>query len=252
MNLFMLLREYINTLHKFIGSSRPQIVIELFEEAGANHSPIPLETAKSWLKPEGKSHRKCRTQDYFPDGKLNEDRLINYLQSNIDTSWRKLQELFCPINKEGIVNVNTDKAEVFYWSLLNQFKNILKLPLFESDIRNATDGTFSSPEDATCEDTSSNIIDAENITEIVISQEYKMCYYCENWKGNTWDSSKTFNGTYGRCIKYGKDVLSKSQINCNEFLPNYGRIAKSTLTGNSYASVGSIFTKADKGGNKGI
>lgn len=241
----MTFRAYINAIHSITKLSQSKIVMNLFKEADAKND-VPMETAKSWLKPDGKGHRNCRIHDYFPDDRLNETRFIKFFQSRVNTSWKELQESFRPINDDGIIDVDTDKPDVFYWSLLNQFQKIHKLPLSEPDKSNDTDIESHYPENIINTDTSSDVLKETSITEIAIPQEYRLCLYCENWKGNAQDAYRNANGTFGRCTKYGKDILSTAGTSCIEFNPEYKRITKGTLLKNSHIDIGSTFVKFDK------
>jgi len=243
----MTLRSYINAINRIIKISQSKIVMELFKEAGAS-AYVLKETAKSWLKPDGKGHRNCRIHDYFPEDKLDETHFIKYLQIRVNTSWKALQEIFRSINDDGIIDVNTDNPDVFYWSLLNQFQKIYNLPLSEPDKSNDMDTKHHYQESIISTDTSPVVLNTTGITEIAIPQECKLCLYCENWKGNTHDSCQNATGTFGRCIKYSKDMLSTAGTDCIEFIPEYNRIAMNTLLRNTSIGIGSTFAMPDKKG----
>lgn len=238
----MTFRFYINAINNIIKTSPPQIVKALFKEAGFNEV-IPMETVKSWLK-QGNGHRNCRIHDYFPEDKLDETHFIKYLQKRVNTSWKELQEIFRPINNDGIIDVDTDNEDVFYWSLMNQFQKIHNLPLSEPDKSNDADIESHYRENIISTDTSPDVLNDTCITEIAIPQEYKLCFYCENWKGNAQDACQNVNGTFGRCTMYSKDMLS-TKTGCIEFSPEYKRITKNTLLKNSHSGIGSTFSNPD-------
>lgn len=129
----MTLRDYIRAIAStkiFIGG-QDQFLIDLFKNAGARID-VDRNTAKSWLKPEdSKGYRNCRIRDYFPEDMVDEPGFIKFISSRANTSWPKLQKAFHSISKDCIVNLNTDDPEIFYWSILNQFQKIHRLPLSE-------------------------------------------------------------------------------------------------------------------------
>lgn len=125
----MTLRDYIIAIENtqlFIGG-REQIVIELFKAAGVL-GKISKNTVKGWLT----GYRTCRIKDYFPENTVAEAGFIEFIRSRANTSWPKLQKEFHPLSEEDcIVNLHTNDPEIFYWSILNQFQKIHKLPLSE-------------------------------------------------------------------------------------------------------------------------
>lgn len=125
----MTFRDYIGCISKFIIGSQPNIVIALFKEAGAIKE-VEEDTAKSWLRL-NRSEQQCRIRDYFPKDKLDEKYFIKFISNRVNTSWKELQESFYSFNDDKIVDVDTDKQDLFYWSLLNQFQKIQGLPLSE-------------------------------------------------------------------------------------------------------------------------
>lgn len=129
----MTFRDYIGVIAGtkiFIGGQE-QFVIDLFKNAGAIIA-VEGDTAKSWLKPEdSKGYRNCRIRNYFPKDTVDETGFINFLSNRANTSWPKLQKEFHSISNDCIVNLDTDDSEIFYWSLLNQFQKIHRLPLSE-------------------------------------------------------------------------------------------------------------------------
>jgi hypothetical protein len=131
----MTLRDYIGAIVStkiFIGGQE-QLLVDLFKNAGAIID-VERDTAKSWRKPEkSNGHRNCsRIRKYFPKDTINEVGFIQFIRSRANTSWPKLQKAFHPLSeKDCIVNLHTNDPEIFYWSILNQFQKILRLPLLE-------------------------------------------------------------------------------------------------------------------------
>jgi len=146
----MMFGDYIRTLRKVITiDNQYQFVRDFFKNTGAtNATNIPDSTIKSWLSPHNsKRYRKCRIRYYFPDNeKLNGNGFMEFLSKRINTSWKELQEAFRSINNDGIVDLETNNQEVFYWSLLNQFQKIHELPLSENPTADALTASLSAPD----------------------------------------------------------------------------------------------------------
>lgn len=131
----MTFHDYIRTITgtKIFKGSQANVIIELFEKAGAAFD-VNEDTAKGWFKPKGsKGHRRgSRIRKYFPKETINEANFIEFIRSQANISWPKLQKAFHPLSEaDCIVNLHTNDPELFYWSILNQFKKILKFPLTE-------------------------------------------------------------------------------------------------------------------------
>lgn len=123
-------RDYITTISETINVKAVDFIIDLLTKSGAEI--FSSEAAISWLEPaKSKRHRNCQIKRYYnKDHPFNETGFIEYLKSQIRTSWKKVQEAFNIINDDDkIVDVNTNNEDLFYWSLLNQFQRIHKLPL---------------------------------------------------------------------------------------------------------------------------
>ncbi len=110
----------------FIGG-KGKFAAALFDAAGSEQKPVNHVTAKSWVS----GHRICKIYEHFPDDKVDEKGFIKFLSDRAHTSWPKLQEAFRPMadNENCVVNLKTKIPDEFYWSLLNQFQKIYKLPL---------------------------------------------------------------------------------------------------------------------------
>lgn len=213
----MTFRDYILSLKKYYNGAPEELIKDLFYAADA-HEDVKLETAENWIKPKGsKKLRKCRIKYYFPTENLDEIGFIAFLESQVNASWKELQETFRPINDDGIVDVCTDKPNIFYRSLLNQFRKIHNLPFSEPHTDMLIDDKPTSSE-----------VDSQNISsgaQLAIPQDCKICLFCENWKGNAREALKGTSGAYGRCIHLGKDMLSK-ELKCERFIEKWGLITK--------------------------
>ena len=130
----MILREFVDVLHnsKRFGTNKSSIVKNLFSAAGCY--ALPSESAvKSWLKPN--SDRNCQISRYFRDNSINETKFVNHFRRSTPSDvWRILQDLFrefklhTPDDFEFCIDLATENAVIFYWSVLNQFQRILHIP----------------------------------------------------------------------------------------------------------------------------
>ena len=132
----MILHDFIETLFKTgcFGRNKVKLVIALFSHADAAVY-ISESAAKSWLKKPGDTNgRSCRVATYFPENSVNEQKVIKYFKQHLKGTWKQLQNAFQKFEKENPsdldfrVDLRTENPEKFYWSLLNQFQRILRLP----------------------------------------------------------------------------------------------------------------------------
>lgn len=107
-----------------IKDSSPKIVIKLFDAA---RSPIDCSesAAKSWLN----GNRNCKTARYFPNGKLIDEKAVfKIFRDRPEQILKKLQQIFREgKDADSPIDVNTKNMDVFCWSLVNQFLDILGL-----------------------------------------------------------------------------------------------------------------------------
>lgn len=139
--------EYIEALFStgFFGKNQAKIVIGIFD-AAKSKAFVSDASARAWIN----GTRNCDIAKYFPDEAVNEAELIKYFSSRTKDiqSWKKLQDVFtlkqstCLEKGEFRVDCNTEDSEVFYWSLLNQFQKIFRLPESERATNNAPSGNL--------------------------------------------------------------------------------------------------------------
>ena len=130
----MTLREFVDVFQnsKRFGTNKSSIVKGLFRAAGC-YEPPSESAIKSWLKPN--SDRNCQVSRYFRDNSINETKLVSHFRNSTPSDiWRILQGLFrdfmlqTPDDLEFCIDLTTNNADVFYWSVLNQFQRILHIP----------------------------------------------------------------------------------------------------------------------------
>jgi len=120
----------------FVGS-QASLLVALFKASGSLIGEnISEQTAKSWIS----GTRQCKVKEHFPNESIHESEFIRYINRRTSgDGWKKLQEAFrarVALQSDGdcIINFNTEKQRVFYWSILNQFQKLLRLPLSEDPV----------------------------------------------------------------------------------------------------------------------
>jgi len=68
-------------------------------------------------------------------------------------------------------------------------------------------------------------VQCKNEYYFAVPQDCEICLCCKNWEGNVTDAYRSIQGVEGRCIKWNKTILSISGSNCENFYPDYGRVA---------------------------
>lgn len=218
----------------FGNTSMAQILIQLFQAAGAVND-FSEDTAKSWIN--GK--RNCKVSTYFPEGKLNNiTGAINFFRNRPESNLKKLQKLFRKIESDNPIDSKTGDMDIFCQSLVNQFLDLLKFKRLDMPDRTASSFNNASM----CDNTTSCDPDKEaprnriseadvfpqrksdTSAQISIPEEYHLCLYCKNWKGNIQDARCCEDGVYGKCLLYQKDILSSNKKICGNFNPACERI----------------------------
>ena len=127
----------------YFGASKDALITDLFKHAGNTHD-LSESTASKWRQ--GK--RNCKPKKYFPEETVEEMQFIDRLRSRTKApgAWRQVQQAFKDIeasndppscfnteiyDSPSCVNTETNDPDIFYWSLLNEFQRLFKLP--ESD-----------------------------------------------------------------------------------------------------------------------
>lgn len=181
--------EYIMPLRKsgISGDATYKILHNVFEQAGSAYD-FSDETAKKWLRGE----RQCKASKYFPTGQADTDSLFRYFRNRPDDKLCRLQQIFREagnLDTDSTIDVKTDDLNIFCWSLVNQFLDLLK---FERvDIPQPSG-------------------DTTDIGTKPFLHEHKCCLYCIHWKC-TASITEIFRGPLsGICHKYNGNRHSLS------------------------------------------
>ena len=162
-----------------------RIINDLFVEAGC---PMGLAepTVRKWFNGE----RNCDSRRYFPDQKIDSDKVFAFFKNRPTEKLQNLQKSFQEkIDAGDPIDVNTKDLDTFCWSLVNQFLDLLK---FERvDIPQPSG-------------------DTTDIGTKPFLHEHKCCLYCIHWKC-TASITEIFRGPLsGICHKYNGNRHSLS------------------------------------------
>lgn len=149
--------------------------------------------------------RNFKLSSYFDnDYQADKDGIVHYLQSKINTDWKKLQKDFNDIEDCDIVNLTTGDSDVFFESLCYQFFKIIGYAIpndfwdkNKSKYNTSFEETEKTIETERCSsianthksgNSSDEILrktnDNTSAAKIHINQEQKCCLFCRNWIGS--------------------------------------------------------------------
>ncbi len=185
---------------KFANLNQWEIILRLFEEAGVKKEAEPLEkTIRSWL--EGRRH--CNGSRYFPSKEIDNLKVFQFLRKIPDEKLRDIQKEFRQhVDSSSPIDVSTDNLDLFCWSLLNQFLDLLGF--LRVDIPDDFSPLGIKP------------------TKDVHPYD-KCCLYCVNWHGDKSTIGPNRIPTSGKCIIQQKNNLFvyKSRLSSAEICNHY-------------------------------
>lgn len=156
-------KDYIKAIQDsdIVGGSLESIMANLFSIAGCVVQPS-MEAIKSWLL--GK--RNCKSSNYFPNDTIKTEVVFRHFRNKPRDKLSNLQRIF---KEQGVlassspIDVKTTDLDIFCWSLVNQFLDLLKFD--RVDVPQPKDDTF-------------------NVREDIFPHNQKCCVYCIHWNGN--------------------------------------------------------------------
>lgn len=191
-----------------------KIVLDLFKQAGSIND-ISEAAAKSWLS----GNRNCKASTHFPSGEVNTVCLFHYFRNRPDGKLQQLQQTFQAgkeLDADSPIDRETDNMDVFCWSLVNQFLDLIgfqRIGIPHTDTPLET--SYSS------HSISSTDISAKrklSIRSTILPHADKFCcYYCKFWSGDRETIGAHLTSTYGPCLKYGGERKLSSDIACKDF-----------------------------------
>ena len=186
-----------------------RIINDLFMEAGCTEE-LAEPTVRTWLN--GK--RNCDSRRYFPNKQIDHKRVFAFFKNRSEEKLQKLQKIFQEIeDTNSPIDVKTGDLDVFCWSLVNQFLDLLgfqriDIPHTESNL----------------------LLDSRSTSEIEVSPKKKpsirstilphsedCCYRCIHWNGNRKTFGAYMTPTYGYCFKYDRAKQVSSAVACEDF-----------------------------------
>jgi len=208
----------------------------LFRSAGCKREFSEM-AAKSWMR----GNRNCKVSRYFPEGSINYEEAFRFFRNRPENKLWNLQQVFqSKVDTDSPIDVNTKDLDIFCWSLVNQFLDLLGFPRVNVD----TPLEIASSEAGQLLNTQSTDISKDlasgqsqevpgsmsmiggtdisvkkepSIRSMILPHSDDCCYHCIHWNGNR----KTFGAyttpTYGYCLKYNKDKQLSSTIACVDF-----------------------------------
>lgn len=239
-------KDYIIPIRKsgISSDAAHKILRNIFKQAG-NTYDFSDETAKKWLSGE----RQCKASKYFPTGCVDATSLFRYFRNRPNDKLCQLQQLFREgesFNASSPIDVKTDNWDVFCWSLVNQFLDLLKFQRVDiphTDISTKTafseagqlldsqeidiskviiseqmqraiqqaDGMLST----SCEDFSKER--KPSIRSTILPHSDDCCYHCIYWDGNRKTFGAYTTATYGFCLKYNRAKQLSSDLACKDY-----------------------------------
>ena len=248
-----------------INKAKPKIIMELFETAAGRAMDFGESATKRWYYGE----KNCDSYKWFPKGEFDKENLkkiYDIFRNRPDNKLEKLQQEFRKTtDRNGPIDLETNDMDIFCWSLVNQFLDLLGFQMIDiTEIlpdKKTVSGNQTSDDVTVCDNQTSDDVTANNnqtsndedvgteaefITsenneksninqtdsqntflgaQLSIPKDCKICLYCENWKGNTREALESISGAYGRCTHLGKDMLSK-EFKCEGFIEKWGLITE--------------------------
>lgn len=196
-----------------------KILLDLFEYAGSKNY-VSEAAAKSWLN----GTRNCKASTYFPSGKADTESLFRYFRNRPESKLKRLQQIFQNdknLDADSSIDVETDDIDIFCWSLINQFLDLLgfqRVDLSKDTIPDQEQSAEQySNESPLIHNTNLPEERKTSIRSMILPHSDDCCYHCAYWNGDR----KTFGAyttpTYGICLKYNRREQLSSDLACNDY-----------------------------------
>lgn len=146
---------------ELFGDAAWKILQSFFNTAGCINDPAE-ETLKSWLY----SKRNCKVNTYFPNGQADSNRLFRYFKNRPERKLQQLQQVFrnqAALGCNSPIDTETSDLDIFCWSLVNQFLDLLGFQRVEIPQKPVQSGNELDHIGQLCE---------------------KCCLYCIHWQGD--------------------------------------------------------------------
>lgn len=155
-----------------------KILRELFEKAGSiKISEVSDSAVKSWLS----GGRNCKVSTHFPKGTINTEQVFKYFSGRDPIVLERLQQEYRNNEKatDSPIDIKTDNMNIFCWSLVNQFLDLLGLQRIDIPDNPTLPGNESARTSQLCD---------------------KCCLYCMHWQGDKSTVGPNRMPTSGICV----------------------------------------------------
>lgn len=114
-----------------INKAKPKIIMELFETAAGRAMEFGESATKRWYYGE----KNCDSYKWFPKGEFDKENLKNLydiFRNRPDNKLEKLQQEFRKTtDRNGPIDLETNDMDIFCWSLVNQFLDLLGFQMID-------------------------------------------------------------------------------------------------------------------------
>lgn len=215
-----------------------KIVSKLFKEAGCIKDPSSS-TIAAWIQ----KRRRCSSRRYFPNERIDTKRVFNFFRKRDEEKLAALRESFIEVKGIGSPIDVDHSLDVFCWSLVNQFLDLLRFQRIDVPYIDTTSETVSIESnqlhsvqkgdtlpDVTqehlkeipyslppmdCPDSSKEV--KQSIRSLMLPNSGDCCYNCTYWTGTRNPFRIQETAIYGPCIKYGRREQLSSDFPCREY-----------------------------------
>ena len=208
-----------------------KILSQLFKLAGCVDD-FSEATAKKWLY----GTRNCKVNIYFPTGNVDSKMVFRYFRNRNDSKLQQLQRIFqeqLSSNSDSLIDTKTADLDIFCWSLVKQFLDLLNLQLIEIHLGDSSivappldSQEIGQPNGELVEG-----LEQPSIRSKLLPHSDKCCFYCIYWNGNKATVSAYRSATYATCLKYNRENQLSSTAVCKSYKSDQSLINQMKLLG---------------------
>lgn len=194
-----------------------RIIDDLFKAAGYTEGLLEP-TVRSWLK----EKRNCDGRRYFPNKEIETKEVFDFFRKSSEKKLQNLQKIFREeTDPDSPINVETNNLDIFCWSLVNQFLDLLGFQCVgipESALSAKEPESVPSVEEPV---NAPSVKDKKTAKRFVKSlflphSTDDCCYHCAYWVGDRTTFGAYTTETYGFCRKYNRQEQLSSDLACKD------------------------------------
>lgn len=194
------------------------IIDDLFKAAGCT-TELTEVAVKSWIY----GRRNCYSITYFPNKVIDNKKVFYFFRKRPEKKLQDLQKIFQEkADPDSPIDINTHDLDVFCWSLVNQFLDLLEFQ--RVDIPESTPSA-EEPESTPSAEEPESTLSPENknarkrsVKSLFLPHSSDdCCYHCTHWVGNRTMFGAYITATYGFCIKYNRQEQLSSDLACKDY-----------------------------------